>query len=235
MRRWACAAWVIAWVGGRSGRGAIDRSGSRARDPRGPRRAACGRIYAIPPSYAVDLAARVGAEVDLIGQGDPQAVERGLRRPGVILQRVDPILDAVLDHGNVDAGTALLAIDGAGWTAASTGLPTGPCLAERARRRDRAQRLASELQRASLQSQVLLLGEVDVSTLEWAASGARPGPRARIQARVDATQLAVAWAKELTAEIRATPGVRTCGSLRGPRRAALPAAGGGGRRGCASV
>lgn len=161
-------------------------------------------VWAVHPNLDYpNLAGRVSRAVAQICEGDPAVVEQQTAELEVLLASVDPVLAAVLDDGNVDAMRGLLTIDEAGWRSASVSLQTGPCLVELRRWKERAQRLSGELMRADQQAQVLLLEEVTTTELAHQAAGARPGPRARLQARIDAIRAGVAWGKALAAEITA--------------------------------
>lgn len=105
------------------------------------------------------------------------------------------------DDGNVDAMQALLQVETAGWRAASP----DTCPAELELWRSRAVALAGEVMRADLQAKYLLVTEITMAELEKLARDARPGPKARLLARVEAMRAGVAWVQALEAEIKSGP------------------------------
>lgn len=151
------------------------------------------------------LRMRAGLEVARVCSGEPTGEEQGAAAVEALVAEIEPLLAGALDDGHVELMKAMLTIEEAGWRAASAGIPTGPCLVEQQRWRERAERLAREIIRADQQAQVLLLEEPTLGELEMIVAGARLGPRLRIEARIAGIRAGVEWARALAAQIRADP------------------------------
>lgn len=182
--------------------GQVDTSLQREREIYGALELRPARYLVWPTLDYEQLAAEVRAGVEQVCGGEPAAARAGKEAVARVLREVDPVRKDVFDDGNVEAMRGLMIIDEAGWKAASG--PAVDCGGELARWKGRAEGLAAEILRASLEANMLLVPEaVDVRELERLARHARPAPRARLLARAAAIRRAVEWTQALGRHLKA--------------------------------
>lgn len=161
--------------------------------------------FTVDPAVVSRLEAEVAAQVQALCAGDASA----RAKLDAAWRELETQVNVVQDDGNVDAMQALLQVETAGWLAASP----ETCPAELELWRSRSVALSEELMRADLQAQYLLVTGITRAELEELARDARPGPKARLLARVEAMRAGMAWVRALEAEIKSGPAgrERVCG------------------------